>query len=51
MVISECHDHDGAYDNFAIHDDRFLLDRVHSENSSLRKIDAFETTVSSLECR
>ncbi len=40
VVVREGDDHDGAYDDLAINDDRLLLDRVHAENGRLREVDA-----------
>lgn len=46
MIICECDDHDRANDNLAVHDDRLLFDRVHSEDSCLWKVDAESQIVS-----
>ena len=46
MVVCQGNDHDGSDDDLAIYNNRLLLDRVHTEDSGLGKVDTVVSSVS-----
>jgi hypothetical protein len=40
VVIGQSDDHDGPDDDLTVDDDRLLLDGVHTQDGSLREVDA-----------
>jgi len=45
VIVRQGDDHDGANDDLTVDNDRLLLDRVHTEDSGLGKVDAAVRTI------